>query len=117
MRTAMVIVGLAVVVGCSKPKAYPISQESRDLFASRCATCHGTSGRGDGPGAANLDPKPRNYTDAAWQKSVTDEQLRKIIVDGGFASGKSALMPPNPDLQDKPQLVEGLVGIVRSFAR
>jgi mono/diheme cytochrome c family protein len=111
------LVALALLTACSKPKTYAIPQESRDVFAGRCANCHGTAGQGDGPGAANLDPKPRNYTDGAWQKSVTDEQLTKIIVQGGFASGKSALMPPNPDLQDKPDVVQGLVGIVRSFAK
>ena len=108
---------LAFLAACSKPKAYVVPQEARELFASRCATCHGASGRGDGPGAANLDPKPRNYTDLAWQKSVTDEQLGNIIVKGGLAVGKSPLMPPNPDLEDKPQVVQGLVGIVRSFGK
>src|SRR5262249_13511006 len=110
---------LAIAVGaaCSKPKAYAIPEESRAVFASRCATCHGAGGRGDGPAAANLTPRPRDYTDASWQKSVTDDQLRKIILEGGFASGKSPLMPPNPDLTDKRDVLEGLVGIVRSFAK
>jgi cytochrome c553 len=103
--------------GCakSKPKAYVIPDESRDIFAKRCAACHGETGRGDGPAAANLNPKPRDYTNAAWQASVTDDQLRSIIVSGGFAVGKSPLMPPNPDLESSPAVVEGLVGIVRSF--
>ena len=47
--------------------------------------------------------------------NVTDEQLRTIIVNGGFAVGKSPLMPPNSDLEGKADVVEGLVGLVRSF--
>ncbi|MBV9946642.1 MAG: c-type cytochrome [Myxococcales bacterium] len=100
---------------CAKPKTYVIPAESREIFSERCATCHGAGGRGDGAAAANLNPKPRDYTNGSWQKSVTDEQLRTIIVNGGFAAGKSPLMPPNPDLDSKPDVVEGLVGIVRSF--
>lgn len=93
------------------------ASEARTIFEQRCQLCHGANGTGDGAAAANLNPKPRNYTDAAWQASVTDEYLAKIIVEGGQAVGKSMMMPPNPDLKDKPQVVTDLVGIVRSFGR
>ena len=33
-------------------------QRGRDLFVSNCASCHGNKGRGDGPIAAALTPKP-----------------------------------------------------------
>ena len=78
--------------------------------------CHGAGGHGDGPGAAALNPKPRNYTDAAWQKSISDEAIAKIIVSRGAAVGKSPSMPANPDLASKPSVVSGFVSIVRSFA-
>jgi len=32
------------------------------IFARTCAACHGMDGRGDGPGAAQLDPRPRDLT-------------------------------------------------------
>ncbi len=70
---------------------------------------------GNGPGAAQLNPKPRNYTDKAWQKSVTDDQIKNTILLGGAAVGKSPIMPANPDLDGKPEVVDGLVNIVRSF--
>src|SRR5262245_39787433 len=92
-----------------------VFSEAKEMFNSRCAPCHGTSGKGDGPGAAALNPKPRDYTDAAWQKSVTDEQLKKTIVMGGAAVGKSPIMPGSPDLESKPEVVNGLVKLVRDF--
>jgi mono/diheme cytochrome c family protein len=85
------------------------------LFSERCAVCHGTDGKGDGPASAALNPKPRNYTDTAWQATVSDDALRKTIRLGGAAVGKSPLMPASPDLDDKPEVVEGLVKIVRKF--
>jgi mono/diheme cytochrome c family protein len=94
--------------------ATPITAES--IFATRCATCHGTNGKGDGPAAVALNPKPRNYTDATWQKSVTDEQIKKTIVGGGASVGKSPLMVPNPDLANNDVVLDGLVKIVRGFA-
>jgi mono/diheme cytochrome c family protein len=94
--------------------ATPITAEN--IFATRCATCHGTSGKGDGPAAVALNPKPRNYTDDAWQKSVSDEQIKKTIVGGGASVGKSPLMVPNPDLANNDVVLDGLVKIVRGFA-
>ena len=91
----------------------PLTAES--VFATRCSTCHGTDGKGDGPASVALNPKPRNYTDPEWQKSVTDEHIKKTIVEGGAAVGKSPLMVPNPDLADKPEVVDGLLKIVRGF--
>ena len=105
------------------PAASPASgaanaeRQASQIFATRCATCHGPEGRGDGPGAAGLDPKPRNYHDATWQASVRDEHLAKIIVNGGAAVGRSPLMPPNPDLVGKPDVVAALVKQIRSLAK
>jgi mono/diheme cytochrome c family protein len=89
---------------------------ARTIFKSRCAVCHGDSGHGDGPGAAALTPKPRNYSDDAWQKSVTDEQISNTILLGGAAVGKSPIMPANPDLKEKPEVLAELVKLVRGFA-
>ena len=89
---------------------------AKEIFASRCTACHGESGKGDGAAAAALNPKPQDYTNKAWQAEVTDEELKKAIVGGGAAVGKSAAMPPNPDLDGKPEL-DGLVAIIRAFGK
>lgn len=75
--------------------------EAKTIFEQRCTPCHGASGRGDGAAASALTTKPRDYTNADWQKTVTDDDLKKVIVKGGKAVGKSELMPPNPDLESK----------------
>ncbi len=124
-------------VGCSKPASEaaqsaaapaPAAQPSapapaivaavdpKEVFNSRCATCHGASGHGDGPASAALNPKPRNYTDETWQKSVTDDQIKKTILYGGAAVGKSPVMPASPDLESKPEVLDALVKLVRGFA-
>jgi len=89
--------------------------EALTAFNGKCVVCHGASGKGDGAGAAALDPKPRNFTDAKWQDSVTDEQIKKTILGGGLAVGKSAVMPPNPDMKGKDALLDELVKKIRSF--
>jgi cytochrome c553 len=90
---------------------------ARSMFNQLCATCHGLTGEGNGQVAANLPVKPRNYTDAAWQASVTDDQIKEIILKGGQAVGKSPMMPANPDLASDPAKLDGLVKIVRGFKK
>ena len=60
-------------------------------------------------------PKPRNWTDTGWQKSVTDERLCQVIRDGGPKFGLSPLMAPNPQHRENPGVLMALVEIVRSF--
>lgn len=92
-----------------------IPAEARDLYNQRCAMCHGTDGSGNGPAGAALNPRPRNFTDSTWQQSVTDDQIRRAIVGGGQAVGKSSTMPANPDLEGRNEVLQGLVTMIRSF--
>ena len=89
--------------------------EAKILFANVCSQCHGLEGKGDGPAAETLNPKPRNYTDPEWQKSVTDAEIKAIIVGGGQAVGKSGMMPPNPNLKGRDDVLDELVAIIRGF--
>ncbi len=115
--SAVAPAGAAIVTAPAIPAAAaPAAAEAQKLFGERCSPCHGPSGLGDGPAAAALNPRPRNYTDKAWQASVTDEQIKKTIVYGGAAVGKSPIMPASPDLDSKPEVVAGLVRIVRGFS-
>jgi cytochrome c553 len=120
--------GAAFAIGCEekqteeskkaaadKAHTTTVTPEAREAFATRCASCHGTEGKGNGPASATLNPKPRNYSDKAWQKTVTDEQIKKTIVMGGAAVGKSPIMPASPDLEMNPQMLDGLVALVRQF--
>jgi mono/diheme cytochrome c family protein len=66
------------------------------LFMSACVQCHGPEGKGDGPAAISLDPKPRNLTDASRMATVTDRFKYELISRGGIAVGKSPQMPAFP---------------------
>ena len=127
-------IALALCAACGKNEKPPPSsnnawtQESgpaskqpgdavRNFFVQTCALCHGADGTGNGPMAAQLNPKPRNYTDANWQLSISDDEIKQIIVLGGQGVGKSVSMPPNPGLKNDPATLDGLVKIIRGFGK
>ncbi|MGK4004776.1 cytochrome c [Sorangium sp. So ce1036] len=68
-----------------------------------CATCHGATGRGDGPQGPMV--RAPDLTDAAWQDRVADGQMAEVI-----RKGKNR-MPPF----DLPQsVIDGLVKRIRA---
>jgi mono/diheme cytochrome c family protein len=129
------LIALALCVACGKnekppppsnvsfeqesgpPSKAPPGAAAANYFAQTCALCHGMDGTGTGPMAAQLNPKPRNYTDPNWQASITDDDIKQIIVVGGQGVGKSNSMPPNAGLKGNTAMLDGLVKIIRGFAK
>jgi mono/diheme cytochrome c family protein len=61
---------------------------AKKTIETNCVSCHGASGKGDGPAAAALPPpKPANWTSAAVQKETDGEIFWKM------SNGRGA-MPP-----------------------
>lgn len=58
------------------------------VFAKRCALCHGPDGHGDGAASKALNPKPRNFHDQAYMATRTDAQLLEVIHKGKGAMPK-----------------------------
>jgi hypothetical protein len=59
---------------------YGIDEVTVVTWERSCASCHGSSGAGDGPQGAIT--KARNLTDAAWQAAATDEGIADVIRNG-----------------------------------
>ncbi|MFO0746142.1 MAG: urate hydroxylase PuuD [Myxococcota bacterium] len=90
-------------------------REAAEVYASRCVVCHGKVGAGDGPAAKGMVPRPSNLRDRAWHTMTSDEELRKVVLEGGPAVGKAGTMPPSHDLEDKPEVLIALVQLMRGF--
>ena len=88
-------------------------ERGRELYKGNCVACHGESGKGDGPGAGVLKPPPRDHTDAAYMKTLSDKEIADIIKMGGAIKGKP-LMPSHP--QFKEQDLQALVAYVRTLS-
>lgn len=89
--------------------------DAKGTFETVCATCHGATGKGDGPAGAALDPKPADFSAAEfWNDERTDDYLKKVIAEGGTAVGKSPLMAPYGGQYDEAQ-IDALVAHIKTF--
>jgi len=130
---AMFLLVLAVVAGAivyaainKAPWSWPVPEEARQLknplqptvqalksarevYADKCAHCHGDAGKGDGRDAGRYDPSPTDFTDIKRMSGATDGELFYKISEG---------KKPMPVFKNK--LTEEqrwqLVLLIRSFA-
>ncbi len=64
------------------PRTIPNLPRGASLYAEQCAVCHGATGRGDGPGAAGLEPPPIAFTDRARARERSLFGLYQVIGQG-----------------------------------
>jgi mono/diheme cytochrome c family protein len=62
------------------------------IYKEYCSQCHGATGKGDGPAASGLEPKPAIHANIPFDK-LPMEYLYNVINHGGPAIGKSPNMP------------------------
>ncbi len=80
----------------------------KKLAETNCVSCHGASGKGDGPAAAALTPKPADWTSAKVQGESDGELFWKI------SNGRGP-MPPWKHLSEKDRW--DLVSYVKSLKK
>lgn len=85
------------------------------LYVQYCATCHGQSGKGDGPVGVTLNPRPADHTNAEYIGTLSDERLYLVIEKGGMAVGKSPLMAAWAGVL-KPEDIRDLVAYIRRLS-
>ncbi|WP_168196570.1 FTR1 family protein [Bdellovibrio sp. ZAP7] len=79
------------------PQDYPLVSEGQKIFAQNCASCHGSSGMGDGLAGQALNPKPANFHESERQFASSPFQYFNTIRLGVPGTA----MPPFPSLSDK----------------
>jgi mono/diheme cytochrome c family protein len=94
----------------------------KQTFETLCATCHGTTGKGDGPAGVALDPRPRDFSKGEFKydankdgKPGEDEDLALIIKNGAGAYGGSPLMAPWGHLSDAE--IQNVIAYVRTLKK
>jgi mono/diheme cytochrome c family protein len=91
---AILVAGLVGTVGTVPPRAAQgvnitptlvlPSMSGRDIYGYFCASCHGSSGRGDGPVASQLKTRPANLTALTTSNNgqFPIERVRAFVTHG-----------------------------------
>jgi len=73
--------------------------KGKSLFDVNCASCHGSKGFGDGPAAAALNPKPRNFHEGYWKYGGGIARVVQTISTGSPGTAMAAFT--NIPLEDR----------------
>lgn len=69
----------------------PLLVQGHELYQMRCVSCHGVTGRGDGPIAATSGPTPvGDLSDNQWKHGDTPEQVLNVVTNGVRGTSMSA---------------------------
>lgn len=76
-------------------------------YEQYCLSCHGPSGRGDGPAAQGLTPPPGNIAAVVRMPMATDGYLYWTVAEGGVPLGTA--MPPFGDVLSEREIWQLIV--------
>jgi len=88
------------------------ASDAGPLWEKSCQKCHGVDGKGDTKMGKKLDIK--DFTDAKYQASFTDEKATKAIKEG-IKDGDKTKMAPAEGLSEDD--IKALVAKCRSFKK
>jgi len=101
--------------GAAIPDSRPLGER---VYAQHCAICHGPDGRGNGPAAPSLIPRPRDFTlgefkykSTAPESPPSEMDLLRTVTQGLRASA----MPPFGDIL-KPEEIGAVNQYVKQFS-
>jgi mono/diheme cytochrome c family protein len=92
----------------------------KTIYTTNCTSCHGDTGKGDGPVGAVLTPSPRDFSTGEFKFDTdgdgtpgNDSDLKSVITKGGAAFGGSPLMAPWPTLSEAD--VDDVIAYIRTL--
>lgn len=86
--------------------------DGKVVYEANCFGCHGVEGDGNGPAAAALTPKPRNFIKADFKYGSDDASLTKTIETGV----KGTAMPAWKDSLSADQ-IKSVLAYVHKFKK
>lgn len=81
-------------------------------YDTYCVQCHGINRNGRGINSRDMSVQPRDHSDAKGMGDIPDEEIFRVIKEGGLAVNKSVLMPAWGNVMNDDEIKE-LVAYLR----
>jgi cytochrome c oxidase cbb3-type subunit III len=106
MNTASTVrAASALALALTAPAMADTVEDGRLLYAVYCAQCHGIEGNGHGVNVEHMSVMPRDHTNRSEMGGRSDQELLRVIRDGGQAINQSVLMPAWKGNLDEEQML------------
>lgn len=107
MQTKIIAASVAFLLGSALSFAAPAAEN----WENHCAKCHGADGKGQTKVGKKL--KLKDYTDAAVQAAMTDEEIIKVTTEGVIVDGKEKMKAFKDELSADE--IKDFVAFIRAF--
>ncbi len=103
----------AVLAACALAAPRALSAQGTagpGVYRVKCVMCHGAQGRGDGPMAGSLNPRPTDFSDPGKRVATADSAVQNVI-----RRGRRAM--PSFGSMLSPAQVDSLVAFIKTLHR
>ena len=108
LNRMIILAGAIALLSCSSQAADVLAN-----WTQHCASCHGKDGKGDTKAGKKAGVK--DFCDAKYQESMTDDKMHKQIKEGMMEKGKERMKPYGDKLKDDE--IKALIGYIRAMKK
>jgi cytochrome c oxidase cbb3-type subunit 3 len=116
MKPVKILLGMLLPLVLTVSNGAFAKERAEDNYKTYCTQCHGSQGNGKGINIRDMSVQPRDHTDAKAMSARSDQDLIKVIKEGGASINKSVLMPPWGDVFSDEE-VNDLVQYLRTLCK
>jgi len=106
-HTKIIAASITFLLGAALGFAAPAAEN----WDNHCAKCHGADGKGQTKIGKKL--KLKDYSDAAVQAAMTDEEIIKVTTEGVFVDGKEKMKGFKDELSADE--IKDFIAFIRAF--
>jgi len=111
MKISTKLVLLSLAIPAAATLSYAATAEEN--WENNCASCHGADGKAQTKQGKKL--KIRDYTEAAVQAELKDDEMEKAILEGVKENGKERMKGFKDELEHPEKEAKDLVAFIRKL--
>ncbi len=92
LKSALLL-GSSLMLAGQAGAAEAYTERALRNYDTYCVQCHGINRNGRGINSRDMSVQPRDHSDAKGMGDIPNEEIFRVIKEGGLAVNKSVLMP------------------------